>query len=134
MVFAARLDRHGDLDIPHVHRLAEHLELALCQFIAAIESVQIGLVDMARNIRLVGVPVEQVEGAGLLAQHVIVDHVAPDEIDRPQPVERLGHDRARHDAVIVLDYRVDLGARILVGEDHEVAGIGEVRLRGEISG
>ena len=85
----------------------------------------------ARDICLIGIPEQKIERARLLAQHVIVDHIAPDQIDRPKPVESLSHHLARHDAAILLDDLVDTVQRLRVGEHHEVTGIREIGLGGK---
>ncbi len=128
MIFTTGLDRDGYVDVLHAHRLAEDTELATAEPVLTIEGIEIGAVCLAGNIGLVGVPVEQVERARLLAEHVVVDDIAPDEIDRAKPVERFAHEFAGHDAIIGLDDLADSFPGCLVGKHHEVARIAEIRL------
>ena len=82
MIVLAGLHHDRDLHVFQVHRFAQHIEAARRQAVLVITVFQVALVHLARNVGLVGIPIEQVERAGRLAQHVFVDDVAPDEIDR----------------------------------------------------
>ena len=43
------------------------------------------------HARRVGIPVQQIEGEGVLAHQVVVDYERPDQIVRPQQVEGARH-------------------------------------------
>ena len=73
-----------------------------------------------RNIGLIGVPIEQVKGPRLFAHHVIVDDIAPDQIGGAEPVKRLAHHFAGHDAVIFFDDFIDLLQAFFAGEDFQL--------------
>jgi len=73
------------------------------------------------DIGLVRVPIEQVERPRLFTHHVIVDHIAPDQVRRAKPVKRLAHHLARHDAIMLVDHRVDLLERVVAREDLQFA-------------
>ena len=121
MVGSAGLNENRDLDIAHVHRLAEHFELAARELVLVIELAQIGLMGRARNVCLVGIPIEEVERPGLFAHHVIVDDIAPNQIGRAEPVKRLAHHLTRHNAIMLIDHFIDLLKAFFAGEDFKLA-------------
>ena len=134
MIILGGLQHHGDLDVPHVHLLSEDGVFALGEAVLGIAFLEIAPVDGTGNVGLVRVPVEQVERAGRLAQHVGVNDIAPDEIDRAQPVEGFVHVLAGHDAAMLVDQAVDIVPARTIGEHLEIAGKFEIRLRGEEGG
>jgi hypothetical protein len=78
----------------------------------------------------VGFPRHDVDGKGLLAHQIIVNTARPDQIVRPQHLERAGHLLGIEVAPLphhVFEER-DLA---LVNEEHQLAGLGEVDLGGK---
>ena len=130
MVFARGEIVDRDLHFRDVELHAVDFHLALREAVLEITLAQVeGVIGLghARGIRI---PRQQIEGHRRLALDVIVHDIGPDEIGRPQHVEGVGHARAvekaglRHVGFHIADRRV-------VGEDLELAGIGEVDLRRE---
>ena len=79
------------------------------------------------------IPGQQVERHRLAALQVIVHDIGPDQVVRPQHVEGGGHRRAIEIAGrghFLLE-RLDA---VLVDEDLQVAGLGEIDLGGKESG
>ena len=93
-----------------------------------IELAQVEVVVGRRHARRILVPEQQVERERLLAQHVVVDDVGPDQVARAHHVEHGGHARAVEIAALGhhLFERLQLG---VVGEQQQVARLGEVDLR-----
>ena len=78
----------------------------------------------------VGIPVQQVERQRRLALEVIVDDVGPDQIVRAQHVEGVGHLLGFE--IAALGHAAFERAHLLLVDEHlEVAGMGEIDLRGE---
>ena len=134
MVGAAGLNKDRRGDVGHGDGRSEHFERPTRQFIPVIELFQIGLVGGPGNVRLISIPVKQVEGLWRFAQHVVVDDIAPDQIGRAKPVEGFPHHAARHQAIIVFNDGIEIVAPFLGCEDFELARFLKVRLRGEQGG
>src|SRR3546814_13076000 len=83
-----------------------------------------------RHARRVGVPVEQVEGEGVLAHQVVVHHEGPDEVIGAQQVEGGRHVGAL-EVAIVLHLLLEGSELHLVDEDAELACLIEVHHRRE---
>src|SRR6185369_880058 len=78
----------------------------------------------------VAIPVEEVEGSGFLAEQVIVDHVAPNEVTAAKQVEGRGHVAPVEIALL----GSELGKQphgLVTKEKLEVAGLAEIHLGGE---
>ena len=88
-----------------------------------------GVVGRAHAGRI-GVPVEQVERQRILAAHVVVDDIGPDQVAGAQHVEGRRHLGAFEVALLV-HRLLDRRHLVLVDEHFEVAGMGEIDLRGE---
>jgi hypothetical protein len=86
------------------------------------------------HARLVGVPEQQVERPRLLAHQVVVDEERPDQVVAAQAVEGVGHRLAGQVAALAVDLLLDGLQPGLVGEQQQVAGLGEVLLGGEEGG
>ena len=84
--------------------------------------------------RLVRVPEQQVEGFGLLAQQVVVHEERPDQVVGAQGVEGVGHGLAGKDSATGVHLLFDVADPVLVGEQQQVARLGEVLLSGEEGG
>src|SRR6185312_14723362 len=80
VVFARGNGKDGKLDILEVELDATDYHFALGQAVLVIKLAQIKLVICGRHPRRVLVPEQQIEWKRLLAQHVIVDDVRPDEV------------------------------------------------------
>ena len=125
----------GEIVDRDLHRLeidqavAEH-HLALRQFVVEIAIAQIERMIGGRHPRGIGIPVQQIEREGRLALQIIVDDIGPDQVVGAQHVEHARHGAAFQIAVLghlLFDGR-DL---LLVDEDLEIAGMGEIDLRRE---
>src|SRR5829696_272301 len=80
------------LYLAQVYGTTLYLYLAwLDEVVLEVGVAQVEAVGVAGHVRAVGVPVEEVEGRGLLAEQVVVDDVRPDELARAQEVEHVGH-------------------------------------------
>ena len=108
---------------------ADH-HLALGEPVLEVAVAQVEGVVRGRHAGRVRVPVEQVERERRLALEVDVDHVGPDQVVRAQHVEGVRHARA-FEVAARLHHGLDRADLALVDEDLEVAGMGEVDLRGE---
>jgi hypothetical protein len=77
----------------------------------------------------VGVPVQQVEGFGLLALEVVADHVLPDEVVGPQAGEDL-RELTAHQQAALADGGFAGGDGGFVDQTADFAGIGKIKQRG----
>src|SRR3546814_10726554 len=69
MVLAAGLQVDGNFDLAEVEALAGQFQLArLRQQVLLVHVAQVEAVHLGRHARAVGIPVQQVEGEGLLAE------------------------------------------------------------------
>ena len=80
---------------------------------------------------LVGVPEQQIEGGRRLAHQVVGHEERPDQVVGPEGIEGLGHGCAGQHAAGSIHLLLDLAQPVLVGEQQQVAGLGEVVLGGE---
>ncbi|MNI12734.1 hypothetical protein D3C73_659280 [compost metagenome] len=80
-----------DGDLLQIDRRATHFQSARVGQRVVLEEVQQIAVQSGRQTRVVVVPVEDVERRWLLAQQVVVDEVAPDQVVGAHPGEDLGH-------------------------------------------
>ncbi len=76
-------------DLAKVDVGAQRLELARLDQQVLLEDSQEVLVELRRQVGVVLVPGEDVEGRGGIAHQVVVDPVVPHEVVRPQPGEHL---------------------------------------------
>ncbi|MND33014.1 hypothetical protein D3C80_235980 [compost metagenome] len=122
-----------DLDIAEIDPFAGNAHQSTREIVLEITIAQIKRVAGGGHPGRIGVPVEQVEGQGLGAAQVIIDHIGPDEIGGAQHVEDGRHDRAVEitDRLHVLVQRRQLA---FVNEDLEVAGMDEIGLGGQQRG
>src|SRR5215212_5532866 len=80
------------LDPAQIDGTALYLYLAwLYQVVLQVGVAQVEAVGVAGHTRAVGVPVQEVEGRGLLAEEVVVHDVGPDQVVRAEQVEHVGH-------------------------------------------
>ena len=95
-----------------------------------IELAQVERMVGRRHARGVGIPEQQVEGEGLLAQQVVVDDERPDQVVGAQHVEHGRHLRSVQ--IAPLGHHFFQRLQLCVIDEHqEVAGAGEVDLGGE---
>ena len=131
MILLGREDEGRDLDLAEIDGgLLQRDAARLHQEILLIHLAQIEAVHGGGHARGIGIPVEQVEGEGLLAQQVVVDHEGPDQIIGPQHVEGRGHGAALEIALL-LHARFEGFELLLVDEDAELARLGEIHQGGE---
>jgi hypothetical protein len=78
----------------------------------------------------IGVPVKQVERQRLAPAHVIVDDIGPDQVARAQHVEG-GRHLGAVEIALVAHRPLQRGDLLVIDEHLEIAGMGEVDLRGE---
>jgi hypothetical protein len=71
------------------------------QQVLHVHVAQVEAVHRRRHARGIGVPVQQVEGEGVLAQQVVVHHEGPDQVVRAQHVEGGRHLAAFEVAALV---------------------------------
>ena len=83
-----------------------------------------------RQARGVGIPVQQIERERRLALQVVVDDVGPDQVVRAQHIED-GRHRLDFEIAALGHSLFERRDLLLVDEDLEIAGIGEVDLGGE---
>jgi hypothetical protein len=88
---------------------------------------------MAGHPRGVGIPVQQIEGVGILAQQVVVHHEIPDQIVGAQHAEYAGHLAAVQIALLV-HLLLQQGDQFLVDEDFQFARFAEIGHAGEADG
>ncbi len=134
MVLLGGLGVDRRLHLREVELHAAELHLALGQTVLLIELAQVEQVQRPRHARLVGVPVEQVERSGIPAHQVVVDEEAPDQVVGSEGVEGPGHGAAGQHAAGAVHRDLDHAQPVLVGEQLQVARIGEVLLRREEGG
>ena len=97
--------------------------------------LQVGVADVPaehrpRQVGVVAVPVQQVEGRRRLALQVTLDDVRPDQVVRPQRGEDLGQLAALEQAALP-DRRLPLGDAVLADQQADLAGVGEVEHGGQ---
>ena len=97
----------------------------LIRLFSTIGVAQVPAVRGAGHPGAVGVPVQEVEGRRLVAEQVVVDHVAPDQVVRPQQVEHVGHLAAVEIAALHHLLLDEVDGR-LVHEHGRVADPGEI--------
>src|SRR5215210_3118444 len=79
-------------DPGEVYRAALYLYLArFYEVVLQIGVAQVEAVGVAGHTRAVRVPVQEVEGGGLLAEEVIVYDVGPDQVVGAEQIEHVGH-------------------------------------------
>ena len=88
------------LDLAEIELDAADRHLPAGQLVLVVELAQVEVVVGGRHARRILVPEQQVERERLLAQHVVVDDVGPDQVLRPQHVEDGGHARAVEEAAL----------------------------------
>src|SRR5918997_584305 len=116
-------------DLAQVYGAALYLHLArLDEVVLQVGVPEVEAVGVARHARAVGVPVQEVEGRGLLAQQVVVYDVRPDQLARAQQVEHVGHLAVVEVAALHHGLLHELDLR-LVYEHRRVPHIGEVLQR-----
>ena len=86
-----------------------------------------------RHAGRVRIPVEQVKRHRVLAEHVVVDDIGPDQVIGAQQVECVRHAGAGKVA-LVLHAAFDPLHLLLVDIDEEIARLLEIHLRGEEGG
>ena len=94
------------------------------------QAVQVFAMHPIGHARLVGVPGHHVAHRLALAEPVFADALGPDEIVRAQRLERAGH-LLGIEKTLRPHQIVERGELALVDEQHQFAGLREVRLRSE---
>ena len=133
MVFPPGLYVGGGHHLGQVDRRAVHADRAgYDQQIVTIELGQIIPVPAGRQVGRVAIPVEQVEGRIIHAEQIIIDDIIPDQVAPAQQVEGRSH---------VAPVEKPLGRKlfdhlhlIVIDEQGQVAGLGEIHLCGEEGG
>ena len=95
-----------------------------------VQASQILDMHARRQTGAVGVPGHQIEWRILLAKQISADRVRPEEVVRPQHLERATHLRAGQIA-LRLHHIIEEIELILGDEQLQRAGLGEIGLRGE---
>src|SRR5215210_3715480 len=117
------------LYLAEIYGPALYLHLArLYEVVLEVGVAEVEAVGVARHARAVCVPVQEVEGWGLLAQEVVVDNVSPDQLARAQEVEHVGHLAVIQVAALHHGLLHELDLR-LVYEHRRVPDVGEVLQR-----
>ncbi len=112
------------------HTIEHHV--AFRQGILAVELREIEVVIGGRHPCRILVPIEQIERHWLLAKHVVVHDVRPDQIARAKHVEHVGHAGAVQ--ITFLGHDGLDGLQLLVADQQcEIAGLREISLRREES-
>jgi hypothetical protein len=122
------------LTLADVDRRVEQRDAArFAQQVVEVHVAQVVAVHLVGHARGIGVPVEQVEGEGLLAHQVVVDHEGPDQVVGAQHVEGGAHLRAFQVAAF-LHLLFQAGDLAFVDEDAEFARDREVEQGDEEGG
>src|SRR5215212_10750504 len=80
------------LDRAEVYGTALYLYLAwLYEVVLEVGVAQVEAVGVAGHAGAIRVPVQEVEGRGLLTEEVVVDDVRPDQVVRAEQIEHVGH-------------------------------------------
>ncbi len=87
----------------------------------------------AGHARAVGIPVEQVEGRRFLAQQVVVDDIAPDQVIGAQHVEHRGH-RAAIEIATLHHLSFDIPHLWFINEHRGIAYLSKILQRDKESG
>ena len=131
MVLARRLEERRRLDRSKIDRRIEKLDAAgHRQQILLIHVLEIEQQQGRRKAGRIRVPEQQVEGGGILAQQVVIDHERPDQIVGAQHVEGPRHLLAV-EVALLFDIGLDLPDLGFIAEDPQLAGFREIHLRGE---
>ncbi len=123
----------GRADAPEIEGLAQERDAArLHQPVLEVELAEVEAVHHRRHVGAVVVPVEKIEGHGIAAEEVVVDHEAPDEVVVAQQAEHRLHVGGIEIAP-PLHVAFDARELVLVDEDAEIARLGKVGQCGEQS-
>ena len=134
MVLAGRQEEGRRLDPAEIDRHAAQRDAArLHQQVLLVHVAQIEAVHQCRHAGGIAVPIQQVEGEGVLAQQVVVHHERPDQVVGAQHVEGGRHGRPFQIALLV-HLGFQRGELFLVDEHGQFAGLGEVGHGGEEGG
>ena len=119
-----------NVDVGQGDRAALDLVLAARQAVLQEQGVEILRVHVIGHARRVRVPRHEVALVAPLAQEVVVDHARPEEIVRAQQREGAGHLAAVEEALAPHQV-VQVADLVVVDEEAELAGFGEVDLGGQ---
>ena len=126
MVFLGRKEEGRGLDLGDVDRHPVEGDTArLRQQILLVHLAQIETVHGARHARGIRVPVEQIEGEGVLSHQIVVDDEGPNQVIGAQHVEGGRHMGALKIALLV-HLVFDVLKLLFVDKDAEIAGLGKV--------
>ena len=103
------------------------------QQVLLVHVAHVEAVHVARHARGIGVPVQQIEGIGILAQQVVVDHEIPDQIIGAQHAEHPGHLAAIEIAALT-HLLFQQGNQFLVDEHFQFARRAEIGHAGKADG
>ena len=121
---------HRHLHLLQIEAFAADLHFALGQLVIQIAVAQIAGMIGRRHPCGVRVPMKKVEGGRSLALEIVADHIRPNEIVRAQHVEG-GRHVASFEIAAHAHFLFEFGDVALVDKHHEVAGVGEIHLRGK---
>ena len=116
----AEVDRHAAL----------HGGAGLAQLVLQVGVADVPAEHRARQVGVVAVPVQQVEGRRGLALQVALDDVRPDQVVRPQRGEHLRQLAALEQAALA-DRRLARLDPLLADQQADLAGVAEVQHRGQ---
>ena len=121
-------DRNGD--VGQRDRVAAHFHASVREIVLQVAVAQVERVVGRAHAGGIGVPIEEIEGQGGLAAHIVGNDVRPDQVARAQHVE--GHRHARAFEIALFAHRLfERGDLFLVDEHLQVACMGEIDLGGE---
>ena len=122
--------KHGQVQVVQRHRAAFHAVAAARQGVVQVQVGQVFVVHARGHACGVGVPGHQVVGLVALAQQVFAHAPRPHQVARVQKLEGTRHLFARQVALAAggVVQPVDLA---LVDEQAQLAGLGEIGLRGQ---
>src|SRR6266700_6848289 len=103
----------------------EHNLVGLDQIAFQIGVAQVERVCRTSHTRAIGVPVEQIEGGRLLAQQIVVDHIAPDQVVGAQHVEHTRH-RTAIQVAALHHTSLKIGYLRLINKDRGVADLAKI--------
>ncbi len=131
MVVAGRQQKGRRLDLAQIDRHAAQGDAAgPRQQVLLVHLAQVEAVHRRRHARRIGVPVQQIERERRFAEQVVVDDERPDQIVGAQHVEGRVH-VAGFEVALLLHALLERVQLLLVDEDAELAGFGEIDHRDE---
>ncbi len=120
----------GHVDAAQQHRLAVDRVTALAQVVVEKKAPQVLAVHARGQAGGIRIPGHQVAHGGTVAHQVLAHHARPQQVVRAQHLEGAGH-LAGTQVTGFGHLRFEQADLRLVDEESELAGLGEIRLRGQ---